>query len=400
MLQKTANLLRGNVRLEVTGVFPERFLNLCAQRTLSFWDVEWPEPHVLRLTVAWSGRKGLDELAAKTGCTIKRLASGGLPGFLARFRKRYALLLGLALALAAVCVLSRFVLVVEVTGGQNVPTQTVLTELYRLGLRPGVYGPGVDTRTISNEALLRLDGLSWLTVNIHGIRAEVVVRDKVEKPEILDKTVLGDIVADAPGLVTKLEVFSGDPAVEVGATVLPGDVLIRGSVRLDPPQYSEYPTEWMPVRAMGRVEARTWRTLTAEIPLEAGVKAYTGEEQTRYSCAIFGRRVNFYRNSGIPFDEYDKIDDTWNLTLPGGTVLPFALRRETLRAYDLAPAPLDRTACAAMLEERLSRELAALLGEAGRVVTQSFTARERDGTLRVTLSAECAEELGRFVPAG
>ena len=31
------NLLRGSVRLEVTGAFPERFLNLCAQRGAAFW---------------------------------------------------------------------------------------------------------------------------------------------------------------------------------------------------------------------------------------------------------------------------------------------------------------------------------------------------------------------------
>ena len=196
--RKIVNLLRGSVRLEVSGAFPERFLNLCAQKAVAFWAVEWPEDHVLRLTVAWQDRKGLDELAQRTGCTVAEAERKGVPPFLIRFRKRYALLAGLALALAAVCFLSRFVLVVEVEGNETVPTQVILTELRRAGLRPGAYGPGLATREISNEALLRLEDLSWMAVNLHGIRAQVVVREKVAKPEIVDRSQLGDIVASSP----------------------------------------------------------------------------------------------------------------------------------------------------------------------------------------------------------
>lgn len=397
---RVVNLLRGSVRLEVSGAFPERFLNLCAQRGVAFWRVEWPEEHVLRLTVAWQDRKGLEDLARRTGCTLDEAGQRGVPPFLLRFRKRYALLIGLALALTAVIVLSRFVLVVEVEGNETVPAQVILTELQRAGLRPGVYGPGLSVRDISNEAMLHLDDLAWMAVNLHGIRAQVVVREKVAKPEMVDESVLGDIVAEAPGIVTRMEVWAGDAAVAEGATVLPGDVLIRGSVKMDPPLYSENPPEWMPVRAMGRVEGRTWRTMAASIPMEAEVKELTGDKKSVYSLTILGQRVNFYQNSGIPFDRYDKIANTWNLTLPGGLVLPFAVRRETFRAYRAAAVPVEEAAAQSMLESRLADQLLDLLGETGTVVSQQFSAVRRDGALTVTLTAECREELGRFVPAG
>ncbi len=394
------NLLRGSVALEVTGAFPERFLNLCAQRGVAFWAVDWPEEHTLRLRVAWSDRRGLEELAERTGCEVRQLSRAGMPPFLLRFRKRYALVAGLALALAAVVGLSRFVLVVEVEGNVDVPTQVILTELRRQGLRPGVYGPSLAVRDISNRALLNLDELSWMAVNLHGIRAQVVVREKTRRPELLDESILGDIVAKAPGLVTHIEAWAGDAAVEEGAVVLPGEVLIRGSVRMDPPQYSELPPEWLPVRAQGQVEARTWRVLTAAIPLEAEVKAYSGDEKQGWSLTILGQRVNFYQNSGITFDRYDKISHTWNLTLPGGTALPVALRREVWRAWDSAFQPIDPQAAQTVLEERLWERLTALLGDTGETVSHTFSAREEDGRLLVTLTAECREELGRFRPAG
>lgn len=396
--RQMVNLLRGSVRLEVTGAFPERFLNLCAQRGAAFWGVEWPDSHTLYLTVAWKDRKGLEELGARTGCTVTEKKKTGAPPFFLRFRKRYAFLVGLALAIGAVCILSRFVLVIDVEGNDRVPTQAILTELQRQGLRPGVYGPSLAVKDISNEALLQLEDLSWMAVNLRGIRAQVVVRERILKPELVDETVLGDIVAEAPGIVTHLEAWSGDAAVEEGATVLPGDVLIWGSIRMDPPQWSETPVRWMPVRAMGRVEGRTWRTLSAAIPLTAEVKDYTGEEESRWWVTILGRRRDFSQNSGITMDRYDKISHIWNLTLPGGMVLPFSLGRETCRGYETVTLSVDPAAAQTMLEERLLEKLAGLLGETGQEVSHSFSAQERDGLLVVTLTAECTEELGRFRP--
>lgn len=393
------NLFRGSVRLEVTGQFPERFLNLCAQRGTSFWAVERPDEGTLRLTVAWRDRKGLEELGERTGCTVRPLKRKGAPPFLLGFRHRRALLAGLALAALAVCGLSRFVLVVDVEGNQRVPTAVILTELRRQGLRPGVYGPALAVKDIANGALLELKDLSWMAVNLHGIRAQVVVRERVEKPEIVDESVHGDIVAEAPGIVTHVEAWAGDPAVEEGATVLPGDVLIRGSVKMDPPQWSENPPEWMPVRAMGKVEGRTWRTLSAAIPLETEVKRLTGEEKRGWSVTVLGRRVNFFQNSGIPQGRYDKISDTWNLSLPGGGTPPLTLRRETWRSWEAERRAIDPAAAQTMLEERLLRRLGELLGDTGQEVSHRFSARVEGGTLVVKLTAECREELGRFVPS-
>ena len=79
--------------------------------------------------------------------------------------------------------------------------------------------------------------------------------------------------------------------------------------------------------------------------------------------------------------------------------MPFSLCRETYRGYETAALPLNSAAAQTMLEERLLEKLEELLGETGREVSHSFSAGERDGLLVVTLTAECEEELGRFLPA-
>lgn len=398
MLQRLVNALRGNVRLEVEGAFPERFLNLCAQRGILFWNVEWLEDTRLRLTVTRRGSRQATPLGERVLCTVTPAAQAGMPYFLARFRRRYAFWVGLSLSLAAVCVLSSFILTIEVKGNTTVSTAQILTELRRQGLSIGTYGPSLDERTVGNKTLLQLPQLSWISINLYGTRAEVLVREAVEAPEVVDASDYGSVVARASGIITKVEALTGEALVKVGDTVLEGETLISGTVRLEGPAYSENPEIGrIQVRASGRVYARTWRTLTAQLPLEAQVKRYTGEESTRWSLTVLGRRADFFGRGGISFDRYDKISRTWTLTLPGGREMPLALNRETCRAYETETLAVEQSAAEAMLKERLLEALKETVGE-GEIVSTDYTVETADGMLKITLQAECREEIGRFVP--
>ena len=396
-MQAIINFLRGSGLCTVTGAFPERFLNLCAQRGVGFWDLEWLDEHSLQLRVARGDAKRVGELAEKVMCEASAQRRAGIPFFLAGFRRRYALLLGLALSIAAVCVLSRFILTIEVSGNEKVPTAAILTELSRQGVRVGAYGPGLDVRRISQEALIRLEDLAWMSVNLHGTRAEVLVREKLPTPELRDETTPAHVISAATGIITHMEVLEGQPSFQEGDTVLEGEVSISGVVDLKEPKYATVDAGQRLVHARGNIYARTWRTLEAEIPLEAQVKAYTGEKETGWSLILLGHSVNFFGKTGIPMDGYDKISTTRVFTLPGGRVMPLALRKTEYRAYETVPAALDPDAAQAMLEEQLADRLEKLVGEDGEVVQLSFAAREAEGILTVTAKAECREQIGREV---
>ena len=397
-MQAIINFLRGSVLFTVTGAFPERFLNLCAQAGVGFWDLEWLDPHTLRLRVSRRDARRVGPLAEKVLCEARARRHLGFPYFLAGFRKRYALLLGLALSLAAVCLLSRFVLTIEVSGNKTVSTAAILTELSRQGVRVGAYGPGLDVRRISQESLLRLDGLAWMSINLHGTRAEVLVREKLPEPEVRDESTPANVVAQADGVILDLEVLDGQAAFREGEAVLRGEVVISGTIDLREPEYSAVDAGQRLVHARGNVWARTYRTLTAQIPLEAQVKRYTGEKEIQWSLLALGRTVNFFGKGGVFSEGYDKIVETHPLTLPGGRVMPLALRRTEYRAYVTEPAALNAGAARSMLEERLLERLDALIGEDGEVLDTVFTVREEDGMLAVTLRAECREQIGREVP--
>ena len=392
------NLIRGMVCVRLTGLFPERLINLCAQEGVDFWAMEWLDEHTVRLTTRRYTLKRLEELARRAGCQVERESSRGLPDFLSRFRTRYAFLVGLAFALCAVSVLSRFVLVVEVTGNQKVPTAVILSQLRRLGVRPGVYGPGLNCKQLAQEALLELKDLSWMAINLHGTRAEVIVREAVKAPERIDETGFYNIVAQTDGLILHIEPEQGDAVVQEGQTVAKGDVLISGTVIMEPIQYSDMPTLQYHTHARGRVWARTWRTLTAAIPIQAAVKDYTGAERSVWSVNIFGKRIKIFGNTGITWSMYDKMTTVRQAVLPGGGILPLTLQRETFREYQPRAAEVDREAARGLLEEQLQKQLGDLIGENGEVEDVQFSARIAGEQLEVTLTAQCLEEIGQEMP--
>ena len=389
------NLIRGVVVLRLTGPFPERLINLCAQAGIEFWAMEWLDEHTVRFTTRRYTLARLEELAREAGYEAVRESSRGLPDFLGRFRTRYAFLIGLAFALCAVSFLSRFVLTVEVSGNQRVPTAVILSQLRRLGVRPGVYGPSLNRKQLVQEALLELEDLSWMAINLHGTRVEVVVRESIKQPERLDESGYFDIVSQADGVVIHLEPEQGEAAVQEGDVVAKGDVLISGTVTMEPPQYSDMPTIQYRTHARGRVWARTWRVLTAVIPAEVEVKDYTGAEKSVWSVNFFGRRIKIFGNAGISWPKYDKMTTVRQAHLPGGQALPLTLVRETFQEYAPKRAALDRDAARPLVEEQMQKRLTALSGE---VESIQFAARVSGGRLEVTLTAQCLEEIGQERP--
>lgn len=397
-MRKLMNYLRGMVVLRLTGPFPERLINLCAQEGIDFWAMEWIDGHTVRLTTRRRTLSRFEELAGRAGCEVERESSRGLPYFLGRFRTRYGFLVGLAFALCAVSVLSRFVLTVQVSGNEVVPTAVILSQLRQLGVRPGVYGPALNRRQLAQELMVRVDGLSWAALNLHGTRVEVIVRESIKTPERVDESGYFDIVAEADGVITHLEPEQGDAAVQEGDVVAKGDVLISGTVTMEPPLYSELPPRYYQTHARGRVWARTWRFLTASIPVEATVKDYTGTEKSVWSLNILGRRVKIFGSTSISWPMYDKITSVHQAALPGGEELPLSLNRETFREYQPRTVEVDQAAAQALLEEQLLKQLDALTGEDGEVESTQFTARVNGGRLEVTLTAQCLEEIGEERP--
>lgn len=388
---------RGRVTVVFAGAEPEGFLNLCAKEGILFWGVERRDRFTMALETTRAMSRRLEPLAQKTQCTLVLEHPRGLPYFLLGFRKRYALLAGAVVCVLGLCVLSRFVWTIDVQGNETVSTAEILTELRRQGLKIGTYVPAIDPNDLANKSLLVLDDLSFLAVNFHGARAEVIVREKGFLPDLVQEDLPTHVVAAADGVITRMEVRRGQAKFKIGDAVMKGEILLSGIVDIREPEYAQIDLGTYSVHAQGRVMATTWRNLTAEIPLNATVKDYTGRKEHGLTLRFLGKRLKIFGNGGISFAEYDRITEITNATLPDGTLLPFGLEWETNREYVPKVQPIVEEEGEAMLQAQLLAALTASLDE-GEILSAEFVTSREAGFLRVTLLAQCDEQIGRVVP--
>ena len=390
MLKGIVNLLRGQVRVRAECAFPERVLNLCGARDLAFWDLEWESPTAFTCRLSRRDWRRLRQAGRNLDCTFSVLGLEGAPYFLLRFRHRQALVTGLVGCALALFLGSFFIWDFQVEGNVTVPTERILRALDKNGVGLGTFGLSLNGEDIRNHVLLDVPELSWIAVNVSGCRANVQVRERTPPPVMVDRREPCNLVARRAGLVLKVQTVGGVPCVVPGSAVAEGQILISGVEDTD--------TVGARVLAgLGKVEARTWYTLTASMPLTALEKRYTGEEKTGVSLVFGTRRIKFFSNSSIEGAEYDKISKRHPWTLLG-IPLPVTLVTETWRFYEAVPTPQDAAGAEQAAGAILNDQLLRMVEPYGEVRSTLCSSRQRGDTLLVTLSAECREEIGETAP--
>lgn len=389
-MQKAVNYLRGTVRLEVTGPYPERFFNICSAWSVPFWGVEQVDGVTVRVTVPRSRLSRVKKLAPRCLCQITPVSEAGAPGLLLGFRRRYGMLVGLMLSLLAVLVFSRFVLVIDIEGETTLSHREILSHLAQCGLYPGAYGPSLNPRAISNQMLLEVEGLGFLSVNLHGIRAQVVVRDSQPAPELEQERQPTDLVAKKDGQVLAILPVSGDVLVAQEEQVRRGQTLIAGQTTVVGKE-GEVMKRYS-VRARGLVLAQVEEEFSAAIPLKYVEKQYTGRQREYTEWVIFGKRFKISSKSFQEYTYYDKISNTQSITL-GSVTLPIARTTVQCKEFSLVSGELPAEQGEAALRSALTGRLEQSIGTGGRILQTHWHKEQEDGVLTLTLSAQCREQI-------
>ncbi len=397
MLQKLVSLLSGTVRVRTKSAFPERVLNVCSARGIAFRDPVFLSGDELALSVDRRDWRRLRAACADIGAQAHIERVTGVPFVLGRLRRRTALLAGVGLCAALLLANACFIWDFQVEGNQTVPREEILRVLARNGVRRGTFAFSVNARRLCNHALLELPRLAWLTVNVRGCRAHVIVRERVPKPEIVNESAPTNVIAARDALVTEVRALDGEARVMKGTTVRRGQLLISGVVETRDVMTPVVSTRYL--AGKGEVWGRTWYELSVKVPLYVEQKMPCGGEKREYAVLWGEKRVKFSRKgTGILSTGYDKIISRKQGTLPGGFALPVTLVTETYRPYTTVRVERPRAQAEQMGCAALEAYLRQLVGSDGEIVSTRTASAARGDWLLVMLSAECAEQIGRTVP--
>ena len=318
---------KGFVGFRVTGKSPERFLNLCAQRGIRLWSCR-PTDKGIQGRMTASDYRSIRPVARRAGVRAQTLYKRGLPFAVRRYRGRAGLPIGAVLGVVLLVILSQFVWNVHITGAQTVSEQRLKTLLAESGVRIGAYTKGVDAGQVKRDVLLQAEEIGWMSVNLHGSRADVAIKEKARKPDVEDTQTPCNVKAAADGVITKMIAENGEARVKVGSGVAKGDLLVSGvSV-----------TKQNTVRYL-HAKAEVWADVHSNIELKVpkNIKYYSiNENKTErrrisilgfeFPCSLSFRSFN---SAAYTRDEAD-----WQLN---GVTMPLGIVTET--AHELTCEP-------------------------------------------------------------
>ena len=367
------------VKAEAFGALPESLVNAAAASGLELWNLKRKNENTLCFELYESGLDTLRELAGK--CYVE-LSVSHCAGEKRRVLKKRAVLLLLCMLCGLSLMLSSlFIWKIEVYGTRHISRGEVLRALEDSGVYVGRFWPGIKADEVRSVFMPKLPDVGWMTVNISGSRAVVLINERQEKPEIYKESSAADLVAAKTGLLRRVSVLAGKAEAEAGQAVAAGEKLASG--RLE----SIMGTERL-VRARGSVMADTWYEIDAVCPEEMEIKTDTGLVRHRFSLVFGKRRINFYISSGKAIDECDKIINDYNLSIKGHFALPIRFIHETILPYESSPGPgYDKEAMGRSLCSELESRTE------GQLLQRSLTESFARGLYVLTLRAHCVENI-------
>ena len=195
--------LRGIVRVEICGVFPENVLNACAMRAVALWDLDSPDRYTIRATVEERQYAELAAIAGQAMCDLRVLDRRGGSGTLRFCKRRLWLITGAVLVAGLLLFSSLFIWEIQVQGCERLTKGQVLRVLADCGVERGTFWPGLSVDLLRSRMLTQMPELAWMTVNISGSRATVLLLERQEKPEIYQEDAAADLIAGKRALSPK-----------------------------------------------------------------------------------------------------------------------------------------------------------------------------------------------------
>ena len=385
MILSLFHYLRGVLLLRLEGPFLERFLNLCVRDGIYLWNIR-KKGETVSAFVSLAGFRRMRNAARKTKTRVRIHRKCGLPLFLHRHRKRRAFAVGMLLFFLVLALLSSFIWAIEIDGNEKIEQNVIRNTLKSCGLEIGVVKYKIKESAIKEEMLRQIPELGWLWVEVRGTKALVHVREKTAKPEMTAEGQPANISAKKDGVIVSVTATRGKPLVEPGDVVQKGALLISGTVETKL-------GGTLLVRSAGEVRAKTWYSASGTFPCTKIYATETGARKTRYALHLGAFRLPLY--SKAPFANFTAESDLTSLHLWGDLYLPVQLETETYVETKAEEKLLSAAEAETLYGNQLVEDMA--LPDSAEVIKTEFShILEEDGTIRVSATVECIEEIGEI----
>ena len=387
-LIKIYRFLMGYIIVNVQGDFVERLINLLAINKLTIWDlIQGSDRAVFKIYK--KDVKRFNRIIAKTKIEITSSREFGLPKTALLHKKRYGFYFGFLFFAAFFCYLSTMIWEINIELPSTIEKQIIEEALTNNGIYSGVYKAKLDIGAIKTQILIDVDEISYISINIKGTVADVVVKERIKKPEIIDDKEPTNIIADYDAQIAEIIAYSGKPVAVPGDVVKKGDLIVSGmldsqvaGVRL--------------LRSLGHVKGIVAKKYEQRCDFILQERMPTGEIKKRYKLKIFNKDIKLFAIGRILYTDYDKIEKIRKLTFLKDYVFPVEIITEFYCEYETMPRQLSKDQ--AILSARAEVERTHNMDSRGEFITDKEIISEDE--TGITLVKEIVElrDIGVEVP--
>ncbi|MBQ9142158.1 MAG: sporulation protein YqfD [Lachnospiraceae bacterium] len=225
------NWLKGYLRIRVSGLAVERFMNLCGNKNLLLWEVRRYEGYC-EMYISLQAFRQLRPIVRKTHTKVVILQREGLPFFVSNLNKRKVFLFGGFFAVWFWQISGNFVWQIEISGNYQITTEQLSDYLEKQQIHIGMLKKQLDIEGVEKELRIAFPEIIWSSGKIDGTTFLLDVKEGNGFEISVTEQVNGqyDLVAHVDGKIKSIIVRSGVPLVKQGDAVTKDMVLVEGKI--------------------------------------------------------------------------------------------------------------------------------------------------------------------------
>lgn len=387
--------LKGYVRIRVSGLSVERFMNLCGHKNILLWDVVKAEGY-WEMCVSIKAFYQLRSIVRKTGTRVVITERCGLPFFIKRMNKKKVFLVGLILTIIFWYASANFVWRIEIEGNYKITEEQLRDYLAEQTVSIGTMKKSIDIELLEKSIRIEFPDIIWTSGKFEGTTFHLAVKEndgiKVEPEGTEDGGY--DLVAHIDGEIYSIIVRKGVPMVKQGDTVSKDMILVEGRipVKNDDGSVREYLYE------KSDADIYIKRTISYVDSLMAQYikKVYTGREKN-YFYVRFGKK-EWSVGQTNPYLVYDVVMQETTPTLLKELNIPLLWGQYTYREYQNTECLYTQEEAVAILQENFLQFLVSLEEKGVQIIEKDVKIEKKVNNYEVSGEITVAEPVENLVP--
>lgn len=371
--------IRGYYTITVEGVEIERFLNYLIRNDIRVYNVKRINNINIEFDIDRKDLRMLKKVYRGNNFNIKIKQRMGIPFVLKRIYKLKGMWICAFISLGLLMLTSQFVTDIYIKVPEGIDKESVKIELYKVGLKPGVYKKNIDRKEIRDSIMLKFNEIAYISINVKGTNIFVTVTKKDESLDSKKDSNYCNIIASKNGIIEKIMPRSGNKNVNPGDIVQKGDILVSGS------NTKSIPEVW----------ATTFYETKKSASYEDVIREKTGNKKRIYTISFYDKKYTLRKN--IRYKDYIVENKDYKLSL-GSYTFPVKINISTFYETKDKKIKKDKEILKEELSKIALKELEYKIPASARFIDVDHDYKVNKNMLEYVVTVKTSENIAKIYP--